>query len=111
MAVKTTRKELKDKFVCIGFGYCDIQNLLTYESAVFYNSGDCGWNFDGYIIESDTFRVCVTTGYRNIIKHDNQKKAGYYELVKKYETLAEKEPTKEGKRKLLYELIEKTLNY
>ena len=82
MKLKTTRKEIKNKVASNYIwqvGYCDMQNLLYYKSAIAYTSGVYGWNFDLYEVDG----VYFTTGYRNMIG-----KQVDYELLRKYEEQA-----------------------
>lgn len=44
----------------IKVGYCDLQNLLKYESPIAYTAGVYGWNADIY----DFGGVAIVTGYR-----------------------------------------------
>lgn len=65
---KTTRKEIRQIYDRVyQTGYCNLQHIFAYESAVFYNSGVYGWNFDvftEYTAGGDI--VAFTTGYRNM---------------------------------------------
>ena len=83
MKLKTTRKEIKNKVASNYIwqvGYCDMQNLLHYKSAIAYTSGVYGWNFDLYEVDG----VYFTTGYRNMLG-----KQVDCELLRKYEKQAE----------------------
>lgn len=63
MKYQTTAKALKEGYyTIISIGYCDLQNLLNYESPVAYNKGVYGWNFDIY----DVDRIAIATGYRGM---------------------------------------------
>lgn len=76
-----TRKWVNDNYWCCSVGYCDLQNLLRYQSASYYTCGVYGWNFDVYIFGD----YAITTGYRGMI--DNVKK-DYYSLIHEYDDKA-----------------------
>ena len=76
-----TRKWVKANYYCCSVGYCDLQNLLHYQSAHFYTCGVYGWNMDVYTFGD----YAITTGYRGMI--DNVKK-DYHSLIREYETKA-----------------------
>lgn len=79
MKYKTTRKQLKHlEHKTIKVGYCDLANLLRYESPESYNSGVYGWNWDFYRL--DGFNIC--TGYRSLF---GQKVP--WQLIKEYNEL------------------------
>ena len=108
MKYKCTRKDLKARYtfvLCVG--YCDLQYLLNYESAVAYNSGVYGWNYDIFELEDPRGfgRCAICTGYRPIgdkVNHD---------IIREYDQKAEKilswenKATYEEKRLTLQELI------
>jgi len=87
MKIKTTRKQIANNYDCIAVGYCELQNLLTYESPAFYTAGSYGWNFDAYLIRHNNKIICITTGYRSMINNIDHK--SNYGITKKYEELAE----------------------
>ena len=61
-------------------GYEDLHFLLKAYDAVFYNAGQCGWNWDAYEVDYNTV---IITGYRNF--------TGYtipYETALKYDQQA-----------------------
>ena len=78
---KVTRKWVKDNFYCCSVGYCDLQNLLHYQSADYYTCGVYGWNMDVYTFGG----YAITTGYRNMI--DNVSK-DYHSLIREYDDKA-----------------------
>lgn len=55
------------KYVCssltniISVPYCELQDLLKYESSSWFTYGIYGWNADVYMIGLD---ACIVTGYR-----------------------------------------------
>lgn len=81
MKFKTTKRDIMANYdKVIKVGYCDLQNLLKYESPFSYTAGVYGWNADIY----DFGGVAIVTGYRpfgNI--HPD------YEIVNRYEKEAE----------------------
>ena len=81
MKTRITRKEIKQLynhvFKC---GYCDLQNICYGLDARYYNAGVYGWNFDAYVIYSDSESVAITTGYRNMCGDSIP-----YELIEKYD--------------------------
>lgn len=81
MKFKTTKKNIVANYdKVIKVGYCDLQNLLKYESPIAYTAGVYGWNADIY----DFGDVAIVTGYRSFgnIHPD-------YEIVNRYEKEAE----------------------
>lgn len=83
MKFKTTVKAIRKNYHknnILEIGYCDLQNLLRYETAHAYCSGVYGWNFDLYQVEG----VAICTGYRGMPKG----KTFNYELVRKYDNKA-----------------------
>lgn len=81
MKFKTTKKAIMANYGnIIKVDYCDLQNLLKYESPIAYTSGVYGWNADIY----DFGGVAIVTGYRpfgNIRPN--------WEIMDKYEKEAE----------------------
>lgn len=62
LKMNVTRKYLCNNFTnIISVPYCDLQDLLRYESPLWYTSGLYGWNADVYLIDIDTI---IVTGYR-----------------------------------------------
>ncbi len=76
-----TRKWVINNYWCCSVGYCDLQNLLHYQSADFYTCGVYGWNFDVYTFGD----YAITTGYRGMI--DNVSK-DYHSLIREYDDKA-----------------------
>ena len=76
-----TRKWVNNNYQCCSVGYCDLQNLLYFQSASYYTCGVYGWNFDVYTFGD----YAITTGYRGMI--DNVKK-DYYSLIHEYDNKA-----------------------
>jgi hypothetical protein len=98
MKYKTTAKELREGYYkIISIGYCDLQNLLSYESPVTYSSGIYGWNFDVY----DILGAAIVTGYRGMPSKNSK---APYALVRKYE-LKSQGKTEKQKRKLILKFI------
>lgn len=80
---KITKKIVKEAYKnIISVGYCELQSLLRFKGAKFYNYGVYGWNCDIYVIDYDTV---IVTGYRPF---GNIKPT--HELMKKYENKAKK---------------------
>lgn len=62
LKMNVTRKYLRNNFTnIISVPYCDLQDLLRYETPLWYTSGIYGWNADVYLIDIDTI---IVTGYR-----------------------------------------------
>lgn len=76
-----TRKWVNSNFYCCSVGYCDLQNLLHYQSASYYTCGVYGWNMDVYTFGD----YAITTGYRGMI--DNVSK-DYHSLIREYDDRA-----------------------
>lgn len=101
MKYKTTAKAIRNSSQqAIAIGYCYAYYLLQNHSALAYNCGGYGWNFDVYDVEG----VLICTGCRGMpgVKADSA-------LVKRLNEEA-KNATPERCEELLKELIEKTLN-
>lgn len=106
MKYKTTKKSINSGYtskICVG--YCNLQNLLNYESPTAYTTRSEGWAADIY----DFGDVAIITGYAPF----GNIRPGY-ELCKKYETQAEKircdyslswEAQKEAIQQLIHEFI------
>lgn len=76
MKQKATRNTIKRNYNNIlNVGYANLQNLLRYDEAKFYNIGVYGWNWNAYELDKNT---CIITGYRNTlgsnIDHEFSKK-------------------------------------
>ena len=83
MKIKTTQKEIKNRFkkiVCVG--YADLQHLLSYESPIYHTIRREGWASDIYIFDD----IAISTGYAPF---DNIK-VKYDTKVKKVNKLLEK---------------------
>jgi hypothetical protein len=83
MKFKTTQKEIRanyNKIICVP--YCELQNLLNYESPVAYTVRREGWAADIYDMGAG---VAVVTGYAPF---GNVRPS--YELRERYEKQAEK---------------------
>ena len=69
-------------------GYGELQNTLALESAVGFNSGLYGWNWDCYRLypgkeDKNVFGVYIVTGYRNLLGRPIP-----YEMIQRYEAEA-----------------------
>lgn len=83
MKFKTTQKEIRanyNRIICVP--YCELQNLLNYESPVAYTVRREGWAADIYDMGAG---VAVVTGYAPF---GNVRPS--YELRERYEKQAEK---------------------
>lgn len=68
MKQKATRNTIKRNYNNIlNVGYANLQNLLRYDEAKFYNAGVYGWNWNAYELDKNT---CIITGYRNTLGND-----------------------------------------
>lgn len=76
-----TRKWVADNYFCCSAGYCNLQNLLRYQSKDYYTCGIYGWNFDVYTFGD----YAITTGYRGMIDHV---KKDYSGLIREYDKKA-----------------------
>lgn len=62
MKYRTTAKAVRENhYKVIKIGYCDLQDLLHFETPVAYTCGVYGWNADIYEVAPG---VCICTGYR-----------------------------------------------
>lgn len=63
------RMSMKQATMCadkvFSAGYCDLY-YLTKGYEVGYNAGVYGWNCDIIYLWADGYRICITTGYRNM---------------------------------------------
>ena len=65
MKIETSMKAIKNNFVKVfRCGYCDLQYIMKYRDADYYNSGVYGWNCDVYATYNRD--IAITTGYRNM---------------------------------------------
>ena len=81
MNYKTTKKAIMNGYQNIIFtGYCNLQNLLRYESVSAHTERAEGWGADVYHISNNT---CIVTGYAPF---GNIRPS--YDIVKKYDDMA-----------------------
>lgn len=93
MKYQTTKKAVMNGYNnVISVGYCNLQNLLDYQTPVAYTAGAYGWNADVYDFGAGTV---IVTGYRPFGKF----KPGY-DLCRKYDKLAEGKTNAERERLL-----------
>jgi len=98
MKFKATRKEMKEGFYkIISVGYCDLQNLLSYENPIAYSTRVEGWACDYYDING----VCICEGYSPIAE---QHMKSDYNVIKEFDNKASGKSAEE-KRVLLKEFI------
>ena len=84
MKIKTTMKAINNNYSKVfRTGYCDLQYIMKYQEANFYNSGVYGWNCDIYIDYKND--IAISTGYRNMTGDRIPE-----ELIKKYSLIAKK---------------------
>ena len=112
--IKSTElKELKKFWNCYGFWYCEIQNLLTRETPIYYNCGLYWRNCDVYkFTDPEGCDLYIITWYRN--RSCGKYRDPSYELCQKYENLSRKQITywidrkkiRENKIKLIYKMIQ-----
>ena len=106
---KVTRKWLASNYTCCGVGYCELQNLLSFQREVFYTAGVYGWNFDAYTFGD----YCITTGYRNMIHRVEAENVNEYDnkamKILKDSSLSYDEQ-KDKVNALLKQFLEKTFN-
>ena len=101
--LETTKKSVKAAFPrIISIGFCDLQNLLYYESPIAYTHGVYGWNSDVYRIKPT---IVIVTGYRPFGNINPS-----HELIKKYEGRArnvqDSDASYDDKKKEVQELLE-----
>ena len=59
--LKTSQSKMKTfSPIVLGVGYCELQCLLNYESAIAYTASKYGWDYDLYMIND---RFSIVTGY------------------------------------------------
>ena len=61
MKFKTTAKAVKAHTDAVGFGYCDVQDIMRGYEPIAYTCGVYGWNADIYHAPNNK---TVVTGYR-----------------------------------------------
>ena len=82
MKFKTTAKAIRNSYgKKIAISYCGAQHLLWNHAPIAYTCGVYGWNFDVYTVNG----VTICTGYRGMVGGSVD-----YELLREYETKAEK---------------------
>jgi len=97
--IKATKKEMRNNYLILGVGYCDMQHLLAYQNQVAYSVGVYGWACDYYDING----IIISTGY-DYIASKNMK--DNYKLIKEYEAKAKECNTAEETNDLLFKLLE-----
>ena len=103
--IKTTKKEMRNNYIILGVGYCDMQHILTFESPIAYSAGYYGWACDYYLIKDEALgEVIISTGYSPIASKNMNT---YYNLIREYEEKARQLNTKEEHKALLIELLNK----
>lgn len=103
LKMNVTRKYLRNNFTnIISVPYCALQDLVRYESPLWYTSGIYGWNADVYIIDIDTI---IVTGYRPF---GNIHPA--HALIDKFNRAAQKADTPEKCQFLLTMFAEEVLS-
>ena len=75
--IKATKKDMRDNYFIIGFGYCQADWLLNYEKPIAYSSGVYGWECDYYDIEG----VFISTGYSPL---SDKNTLASYKMIKSY---------------------------
>ena len=105
--IKVTKKEMRDNYLILGAGYCNMQFLLNYQKPVAYSAGVYGWACDYY----DVNGIVISTGYSYI---NTKNMRNDYNLINKYEKKAEKiyydhnlkyDTKKRKSNNLLYKLL------
>ena len=82
MKTKTTMTHITNTYDNVyRCGYCDLQYIMRYGEAQYYNSGVYGWNCDIYTDPSRS--LAITTGYRNM-----RGRVIPSELIEKYSKVA-----------------------
>ncbi len=100
MKFKTTKRDIRNGYYrIIRVGYCDLQHLLYWESPVAYSAGTNGWCCDYYDIDG----VLISTGYSPV---NSKNTNADYDLIRKFDNLAQKAGTKEEIKELLNQFIE-----
>ena len=85
LKVKVTDKEIRDGYFTIKVGYCDAQNILTYQSARYYNYGVYGWRYDVYELD---YNLAICTGYSPIKSIPEKINTQAVEIIEKYDKKA-----------------------
>ena len=96
MKLKTTKKQIRENAKQLyAVGYCDLDNLLVYQSPFAYSSGVYGWSCDYYNLDG----VIISTGY------SPTGESIAYNLQKKYNNLAKKAHSRDEVGKLLQDFL------
>lgn len=67
MKTHTSMKQIVNRYdVILSTGYGNLQHLLAYKNATYYNAGIYGWNCDIYTFWHNGKSIALTTGYRNM---------------------------------------------
>lgn len=88
MKTFVTNPQLRNCYdIMLRVGCCELNTLLSYEDAKYYNGGIYGWNFDVYTFFVETKKgiksVALSKGYQN-----TQGKVIDSQLVKEYDKKA-----------------------
>ena len=96
MKLKTTKKQIRENAKQLyAVGYCDLDNLLVYQSPFAYSSGAYGWSCDYYQFDG----VVISTGY------SPTGESIAYNLQKKYNNLAKKAHSRDEVGELLQDFL------
>lgn len=63
MAIKVSKKDMKETYFLLGASYCALTDLLGNFGTQLYSAGVYGWSCDYYIIEDGNRRAVISTGY------------------------------------------------
>lgn len=81
---KTTRKAMRESYKnIISVGYCDLQDLLRFQTPFAYSTRAEGWACDYYDIDG----VLISTGYSPI---NSKYTKSTYDICRKYNKAAKK---------------------
>lgn len=105
MKLKTTKKDVNNNFknvICVG--YCDLQNLLNYETPIAYTARREGWAADIYQFGN----TAIVTGYAPFgnIRPDCKTCRKYEEKAEKLHYSFDYEVKKKRLQTLISEFIE-----
>ena len=107
--LKTSQSKMKTfSPTVLGVGYCELQCLLSYESAIAYASGKNGWVCDLYMIND---KFSIVTGYSYLQACNEQLTSEQREELQAIEkSCFNSRPDRQTRKYLLIAFLEKHFN-
>lgn len=114
LKLKTTKKHIREQCgLRLAAGYCEMPNLLRYQSPFAYSSGLRGWHCDYYAVDGPRGRrVLVSTGYSPVTSEGLRAELAdddIAKIIQKYDALARVAEGQEATNALLMQLLDEVL--